>query len=101
MLVWSPCPHCIPRQGVEWLGNASKILDESLVKIDKTQEFIKEFQDFLNEAIERLLNKPVRKQSCWKDKPEPHMEQGKHKEVLHMEVEMFPPMNVSGDSDNE
>ena len=64
-------------------------------------EFIKEFQDFMNEAIERLLNKPARKQSCRKDKPEPRMEQGKHKEVLCQEVEMLPPINVSGDSDDE
>ena len=55
----------------------------------------------MNEAIERLLNKPARKHSCWKDKPEPRMEQGKHKEVLRKEAEMLPPINVSGDSDNE
>ena len=36
-----------------------------------------------------------------KDKPEPCTEQGKHKEVLHQEVEMCPPINVSGDSDDE
>ena len=64
-------------------------------------EFIKEFQDFMNEAIEQLLKKPARKYSCWKDKPKPHMEQGKRKEVLRKEVEMFPPINVSGDSDDE
>ena len=29
------------------------------------------------------------------------MEQGKHKEVLCKEAEMLPPINVSGDSDNE
>ena len=64
-------------------------------------EFIKEFQDFMNEAIERLLNKPARKHSCWKDKPEPRMEQGKCKEGLHQEAETRPPINVSRDSDNE
>ena len=64
-------------------------------------EFIKEFQDFMNEAIEQLLKKPARKHSHWKDKPEPRMEQGKHKEVLRKKVEMLPPINVSGDSDNE
>ena len=64
-------------------------------------EFIKEFQDFMNEAIEQLLKKPARKYSCWKDKPKPHMEQGKHKEVLRKEVEIFPPINVSGDSDDK
>ena len=55
----------------------------------------------MNEAIERLLNKPARKHSCRKDKPEPHMEQGKHKEALRQEAEMLPPINVSGDSDDE
>ena len=64
-------------------------------------EFIKEFQDFMNQAIEQLLKKPARKHSHWKDKPEPRMEQGKRKEVLRKKVEMLPPINVSGDSDNE
>ena len=61
-------------------------------------EFIKEFQDFMNEASEQLLKKPVRKQSHRKDKPELRMEQGKCKEVLCKEVETLPPINVSGDS---
>ena len=30
---------------------------------DDRVEFIREFQDFMNEAIERLLNKPARRQS--------------------------------------
>ena len=34
-------------------------------------EFIKEFQDFMNEAIERLLKKPARKHARQKDKSEP------------------------------
>ena len=68
---------------------------------DERVEFIREFQDFMNEAIEQLLNKPMRKHSRRKDKPEPHMEQGKHKEALCQEAEMLLPINVSGDSDNE
>ena len=64
-------------------------------------KFIKEFQDFMNEAIEQLLKKPARKHPHWKDKPEPRMEQGKRKEVLGKEAEMLPPINVSGDSDDE
>ena len=48
-----------------------------------------------------MLKKPARKHPCRKDKPEPHTEQGKHKEVLRKEVETLPPINVSGDSDNE
>ena len=64
-------------------------------------EFIKEFQDFMNKAIDRLLKKPVRKHSPWKDKPEPCMDQGKRKEVLHKGVETLPPRNVSGESDDE
>ena len=46
-------------------------------------------------------DKPVRKQSCRKDKPEPHTEQGKRKEVLCQQAEMLPPINVSRDSDVE
>ena len=68
---------------------------------DDQVEFIREFQDFMNEAIKRLLNKPMRKHTHWKDKPELCMEQGKCKEVLHQEVEMLLPINISGDSDNE
>ena len=64
-------------------------------------EFIKEFQDFMNEAIDQLLKKPARKHSHQKDKTEPHMEQGKCKEVLHKEAEMLPPRNISGESDDE
>ena len=64
-------------------------------------EFIREFQDFMNEAIEQLLNKPARKHSCWKDKPELRTEQRKRKEVLCQEEETLPPINISGDSDNE
>ena len=64
-------------------------------------EFIKEFQDFMNEAIKRLLEKPVRKHPLRKDKPEPRMEQGKCKKVLCKEAEMLPPINISGDSDDE
>ena len=55
----------------------------------------------MNEAIKQLLNKPARKHSCQKDKPEPRMEQGKRKEVLRQGAEMFPPINISGDSDDE
>ena len=68
---------------------------------DDQVEFIKEFQDFMNEAIERLLNKPTRKHSCRKDKPELHTDQGKRKEALRQEAETLPPINVSRDSDNE
>ena len=55
----------------------------------------------MNEAIKQLLNKPVRKHSCQKDKPELCTEQGKHKEVLHQEAETLPLTNVSRDSDDE
>ena len=55
----------------------------------------------MNEAIDRLLKKPVRRQSHRKDKPEPHTEQGKHKEALCKEAEMLPPRNVSRESDDE
>ena len=48
-----------------------------------------------------MLNKPARKHSHRKDKPEPCTEQGKRKEVLCQEAETLPPINVSRDSDNE
>ena len=64
-------------------------------------EFIKDFQEIMNEAIDRLLKKPVRKHPHRKDKPELRMEQGKRKEVLRKEAETLPPINVSGNSDNE
>ena len=48
-----------------------------------------------------MLKKPARKHAHWKDKPEPRTEQGKRKEALHKEVEMFPPIKVSGDTDDE
>ena len=63
-------------------------------------EFIKEFEEFMNKAIDRLLKKPARKHSHWKDKPELHTAQGKHKEALHKEAETLPPRNISGESDD-
>ena len=64
-------------------------------------EFIQEFQEFMNEAIDRLLKMPARKHPRWKDKPEPRMEQGKHKEALNKEAETLLPRNISGESDDE
>ena len=63
--------------------------------------FIKDFQEVMNQAIEQLLNKSVRRHSRQKDKPELHMEQGKHKETICKEAEMLPPRNISRESDNE
>ena len=64
-------------------------------------EFIKEFQEIMNQAIDQLLKKSVRRHSHRKDKPELCMEQGKHKESIHKEAEMLPPKNVSRESDDE
>ena len=64
-------------------------------------EFIKEFQEIMNEAINRLLKKPARRYSHRKDKPELHMEQGKCKEAICKEAETPPPRNVSRESDDE
>ena len=90
----SPTDHASDQENDE--DNSSEVNRK-----DDQVEFIKEFQDFMSEAIERLLNKPVRKHSHRKDKPEPCTEQGKRKEVLRQEAEMLPPINVSGDSDDE
>ena len=75
-------------------------LSEVNCKADR-MEFIKEFQEFMNKAIDQLIKKPARKHSRQKDKPELHMEQGKHKEALHKEAETLPPRNVSEESDDE
>ena len=92
----SPTDHASDQENDEDKDNSSEVNCK-----DGQMEFIKEFQDFMNEAIERLLKKPARKHSHWKDKPELHMEQGKCKEVLCKEMEMLPPINISRDSDNE
>ena len=64
-------------------------------------EFIKEFQEVMNQAIEQLLKKSVTRHPHQKDKPEPCMEQGKRKETICKEAEMLPPRNASRESDNE
>ena len=92
----SPTDHTSDQENEEDKDNSS----EANHKNDR-MEFIKEFQDFMNEAIERLLKKPARKNLSQKDKPEPRTEQGKHKEDLHKEAEMLLPINVSRDSDEE
>ena len=90
----SPIDHASDQDNDE--DNSSEVNHK-----DDQAEFIREFQDFMNEAIEQLLNKLVRKHSCWKDKPEPRKEQGKCKEALRQEAETLPPINISGDSDDE
>ena len=67
----SPTDHTSDQENEEDEGNLSEVNRK-----DDRVEFIKEFQDFMNEAIKQLLNKPARKQSHWKDKPELRMEQG-------------------------
>ena len=55
----------------------------------------------MNKAIEQLLNKPVRRHSCRKNKPEPCTEQGKHKETICREAERFPQYDINRDSDDK
>ena len=55
----------------------------------------------MNKAIEQLLNKPVRRHSCQKEKPEPHMEQGKCKETICREAEKPPQHDVNRESDEK
>ena len=64
-------------------------------------EFISEFQEIRNKAIEQLLNKPVRRHTCQKDKPELHMEQEKHRETICKEAEIFPQRNINRESDDK
>ena len=55
----------------------------------------------MNKAIEQLLNKPARRHSHQKAKPEPRMEQGKHRESKCKEAETLPPRDISRESDDE
>ena len=64
-------------------------------------EFIREFQEIMNKAIEQLLNKPARRYSHQKEKPEPCMEQGKCKETICKEAERLPQYDVNRDSDDK
>ena len=64
-------------------------------------EFSREFQEIMNKAIEQLLNKPARRHTHQKDKPELHMEQEKHRETICKEAEMHPLKNVNRESDDE
>ena len=77
---------------------------ESLSEVNQRAnrlEFIRESQEIMYKVIEQLLNKPARRHSCWKDKPEPHTEQGKCKETIHKEAERPPQHNVNRDSDDK
>ena len=64
-------------------------------------EFIREFQEIMNKAVEQLLNKPVRRDTHQKDKPEPHTEQEKHRETICKEAERLPLRNVNRESVDE
>ena len=64
-------------------------------------EFIKEFQEAMNQAIEQLLNKPARRRSHQKEKHDPCTGQGKCKETICKEAKTLPPRDVSRESDNE
>ena len=75
---------------INWTVNNYQDNDEDnsseVNRKDDWVEFIREFQDFMNEAIEWLLNKPARRHPRQKDKPEPCTEQGKRKEALRQEA---------------
>ena len=75
-------------------------LSETSWRADRL-EFIREFQELMNKAIEQLLNKPARRHSHQNDKPEPHMEQEKHKETICKEAERLLQHNINRESDNE
>ena len=55
----------------------------------------------MDQAIEKLLNKPARRHPHQKDKPELCMEQGKHKDSICREVEKLLQPDISRDSDNK
>ena len=64
-------------------------------------EFIREFQEMMDQAFEKLLSKPVRRHPHQKDKPEMHMEQGKHKETICKDAARLPQPDLSRDSDDD
>ena len=64
-------------------------------------ELMKEFQTIMNQAIDQLLKKTVRRHSHRKDKPEPHTEQGKDKENLCKEAETLQEKHISREPDDE
>ena len=55
----------------------------------------------MNKAIEQLLNKPARRHSRQKEKPEPCTEQGKHKESICREAEKLSQYDVNRESDDK
>ena len=55
----------------------------------------------MNIAIEQLLNKPVRRHSHQKDKPELHMEQVKCKETICREAEKIPQHDINREYDDK
>ena len=55
----------------------------------------------MNKAIEQLLNKPVRRHSCQKEKPELCMEQGKCKETICREAEKLPQYDINREPKDE
>ena len=91
-----PPDHESDQEGLEDEESSSEVNQRA-----DQMEFIKYFQDAMNQAIEQLLNKSARRHSRQKDKPEPHMEQKKHKETICKEAEMLPPRNVSRKSDDK
>ena len=78
--------------------------EESLSEVNRRadrMEFIKDFQDAINQAIDQLLNKSARRHTLCKDTPELCTEQGNHKETICKEGETLPPKNISRESDDE
>ena len=82
-------------------GSKDKEISSEVNQRADRLECIREFQKIMDKAIEQLLNKPARRHFHQKDKPEPCMEQGKHKESICHEAERLPQHNVKRDSDDE
>ena len=64
--------------------------EEDLVEANQRAdrlEYIREFQEMMDQAFEKLLSKPVRRHPLQKDKYEPCTEQGKCKETICREAE--------------
>ena len=102
---WEQVPQYLSPERCEVTGESSEEDEDNSSEVnckDDQVEFIKEFQEVMNQAIEQLFKKKsARRHSHRKDKPEPHTEQGNHKETIHKEAETLPPRNISREFDNE
>ena len=88
--VWPRCDKTVtPRSRSDQEDEEDEENSSEVSQRADQMEYIKEFQEVMNQAIEQLLKKSARRHPCQKDKPEPHMEQGEHKETICKKQKCF------------